>query len=111
LDDQDQIINEIRRLNYNSTRLSICSGFGGMQMSYKYFFDSYMNIVDKQRKGEGEGMRWAINIDKENLHLVKVFLKVGIQIRHVKNMPPMNFGVSDKVMARTIEKMEFSFQQ
>ncbi|MGC2574205.1 MAG: ATP-binding protein [Candidatus Nitrosopolaris sp.] len=65
-----------------------------------------MNIVDKHRKGEGKGMRWIINIDKENLKLVKVFLKAGIQIRHVGNMPPVNFGVSDKEMAGTIEKME-----
>jgi hypothetical protein len=106
LEDQDQIINEIRRLNDSSTRLSVCSAFGGMQMSYRYLFDSYMNIVDKHQKGEGKGMRWIINIDKENLNLVKVFLKAGIRIRHVKNMPPMNFGVSDKEMAATIEKME-----
>jgi nitrogen-specific signal transduction histidine kinase len=77
-----------------------------MQMGYKYLFDSYINIVDKHRKGEGKGMRWIINIDKENLNLAKVFLKAGIQIRHVRNMPPMNFGVSDKEMAGTIEKME-----
>jgi two-component system, OmpR family, sensor histidine kinase VicK len=88
LEEQDQIINEIRRLNYNSTRLSVCSRSGGMQMSYKYFFDSYKNLLDKHQKGEGKGMRWIINIDKDNLDLVKVFLKVGIQIRHVKNMPP-----------------------
>ena len=106
MEDQDQIINEIRRLNYSATRLSVCSGFGGMQMSYKYFFDSYMNIVDKHQKGQGKGMRWIINIYKENLDLVKVFLKAGIVIRHVKNMPLMNFGVSDKEMAATIEKME-----
>src|SRR5215469_6836193 len=106
LEDQGQIINEIRRLNYSSTRLSVCSAFGGMQMGYKYLFDSYMNIVDKHQKGEGKGMRWIINIDKENVNLVKVFLEAGIQIRHVKNMPPMNFGVSDKEMAGTIEKME-----
>src|SRR5215813_5270589 len=106
LEDQDQIIHEIRRLKDSSNRLSVCSAIGGMQMGYKYLFDSYMNIVDKHRKGEGKGMRWIINIDKENLNLVKVFLKAGIQIRHVKNMPPMNFGVSDKEMAGTIEKME-----
>src|SRR5215813_2495412 len=51
-------------------------------------------------------MRWAINIDKENLDLVKIFLKAGIQVRHIKNMPPMNFGVTDIEMAGTIEKME-----
>ena len=106
IENQDEIINEIRRLNYSSTRLSVCSAFGGMQMGYKYLFDSYMNIVDKQQRGEGKGMRWIINIDKENLNLVKVFLNAGIQIRHIKNMPPMNFGVSDKEMAGTIENME-----
>ncbi|HYA82442.1 MAG TPA: hypothetical protein VEH06_03195 [Candidatus Bathyarchaeia archaeon] len=106
LEDQVQIINEIRRLNYSSARLSVCSAYGGMQMGYKYLFDSYMNIVDKHQKKEGKGMRWIINIDKENLNLVKIFLKAGIQIRHVSNMPPMNFGVSDKEMAGTIEKME-----
>ena len=104
LEDQDQIINEIRRVHYNSTRLSVCSGFGGMQMSYKHFFDSYMYLLDKQQKGEGEGMRWAIHIDKENLDLVKVFLKAGIQIRHVKNMPPMNFGFSEIAIASNNRK-------
>ena len=77
-----------------------------MQMGYKYLFDSYLNIVSKHRKGEGEGMRWIINIDKENLDLVKVFLNAGIQIRHVTHMPSMNFGVADKEMAGTIERME-----
>jgi two-component system, OmpR family, sensor histidine kinase VicK len=106
LEDQDQIINELRRFNNRATKLSICSAFGGMQMSYKYLFDTFLDIVEKYKTGEGEGMRWIINIDKDNLDLVKVFLKSGIQIRHVKNMPPMNFGVSDVQMAATIEKME-----
>jgi hypothetical protein len=43
-----------------------------------------MYLVDKHQKGEGKGMRWIININKENLDLVKVFLKAGIQTRHVK---------------------------
>ena len=106
LEGQDQIINEMRRINYSSTRLSVCSAFGGLQMGYKYLFDDYLNIVGKHQKGEGEGMRWAINVDKENLDLVKIFLKAGIRIRHIKNMPPMNFGVTDIEMAGTIEKME-----
>src|SRR5438445_4710356 len=101
LKDENEIINEIRRLNNSASRLSICSAFGGMQMSYKYLFDTYKKIV------EGEGMRCIVNIDKkDSLDLIKVFLNAGIQVRHVKNMPPMNFGVSDKELAATIERME-----
>ena len=113
LEKQDEIIKEINRLNNSADRLSICSAFGGMQMSYKYFFDSYKRIVERNKRidnigggGNDDGLRWIINIGKDNLDLVKVFLESGIQIRHIKNMPPMNFGVSDKEVALTIEKME-----
>ncbi|HJU96294.1 MAG TPA: HAMP domain-containing sensor histidine kinase, partial [Nitrososphaera sp.] len=41
-----------------------------------------------------------------NLHISKLYLKHGIQIRHMKNLPPMSFGVSDREIAVTIEKME-----
>jgi nitrogen-specific signal transduction histidine kinase len=46
------------------------------------------------------------NIDKYNIQLVKKYLESGIQVKHVKNLPPMSFGVSDKEIAATIEKME-----
>jgi hypothetical protein len=31
---------------------------------------------------------------------------MGMQIKHVKNQPPMNFAVGDKEVNATIEKME-----
>jgi signal transduction histidine kinase len=45
-------------------------------------------------------------IDKYNLNICKLYLDYGIQIRHVKNLPGMSFGVSDKEIALTIEKMK-----
>ena len=112
LQNRDEIIKELQRLNNSADKLSICSAFGGMQMSYNYFFDSFKRMLDRSRdvseKNEGNdgGLRWLINIDKYNLSLSKIFLESGIQIRHIKNMPPMNFGVSDKEVALTIDKME-----
>ena len=107
IENRDEIMKEIKRKNNNANKLSICSTFGGMQMSYNYLFNSYKNVIDKHRRGESkEGMRWIINIDKESIDLVKIFLNEGIRIRHVKNMPPMNFGVSDQEIAVTLEKME-----
>jgi two-component system, OmpR family, sensor histidine kinase VicK len=101
LENEDEITKELRRLNNNASRLSLCSAFGGIQMSHKHLFDTYKKII------EGEGMRCIVNIDnKDSIGLIKVFLNAGIYVRHVKNMPPMNFGVSDKGLAATIEKME-----
>ncbi|HZA06681.1 MAG TPA: HAMP domain-containing sensor histidine kinase, partial [Nitrososphaeraceae archaeon] len=107
---QDEIIKEICHLNNSADKLSICSTFGGMQMSYNYLFDSYKNVVGKSKKKgaqkEDSGFRWITNIDRISLNLVKKFLQTGIKIRHIKNMPPLSFGVSDKEVALTIEKME-----
>ena len=63
-------------------------------------------MLDKHRKGESEGIRWITNIGKESVTLVKTFLEAGFRVRHIKNISPMNFGVSDKEVAITIEKME-----
>jgi len=106
LENQDEIISEIKSKNNAANRISICSGFGGMQMAYNFLFDSYEKVIAKHRKGEGDGMKWIMNIDKESIPLVKIFLKAGIRVRHIKNMPPLNFGVSDKEVAITVEKME-----
>jgi signal transduction histidine kinase len=63
--------------------------------------------LNKHKKGEHKGIRYILNIDNnDNAKLVKIFLDLGMQIRHIKNMPPMSFGVSDKEMAATMEKME-----
>jgi two-component system sensor histidine kinase VicK len=109
LEKQDEIIKEIKRKNNAANKLSICTGFGGMQMSYNYLFDSYKNVVDKSKKKRAQedfGLRWITNLDRNSLNLVKKFLQAGMNIRHIKSMPPLSFGVSDKEVALTIEKME-----
>jgi hypothetical protein len=60
----------------------------------------------KQKKGGPKGIRYISNIAQDNAKLAKVFFDAGIRIRQVKNLPRMSFGVSDKEIAATIEKME-----
>ena len=62
-------------MNNAANKLSICTGFGGMQMSYNYLFDSYKNVVNKSKKKgaqkEDFGLRWITNLDRSSLNLVK----------------------------------------
>jgi two-component system, OmpR family, sensor histidine kinase VicK len=106
VEDPDQIIEEISRLTANSNELSTCVTSGGMQYNYNYFFKIKKKLLEKQKKGQHKGIRYISRIEKDNIDLTKIFLNYGIQIRHVKNLPPMSFGVSDKEMSATIEKME-----
>jgi signal transduction histidine kinase len=106
IEDEDEIIKEIGRLTAESNELLTCLTSGGMQYSYNHFFEIKKKLLDKQKKGEHRGIKYVSNINNENLELSKIYLSAGIQIRHVKNLPPMSFGVSDKEISATIEKME-----
>jgi hypothetical protein len=45
-------------------------------------------------------------VEEESVEILKKFLNLGMQIKHVKNLPPMIFAVGDKEVNTTIEKME-----
>ncbi|MPZ06236.1 MAG: hypothetical protein GEU26_07435 [Nitrososphaeraceae archaeon] len=103
----NEIIKQNRRIAESSNQISTCMTAGGLQYSHKYFYDIMKKLLIKQRRGEHKGIRYITNIDRVNIKLVREYLKSGIQIRHVRNLPPMSFGFSDKEIAATIDKMEY----
>ena len=104
----DEILKKGKDILESSRKFLACSKLGGMRLVYNNYFDSYEKIMtNKYRKGEHEGIKWVTSItSKDSTDLVRIFLNIGVQIRHVKNMPPIDFAVSDKEMMATIEKME-----
>jgi len=106
IENPEEIIRQISSLTASSNELSTCLSSGGLLYSHKYYFDIKKKLLDKQKKGEHKGIRYITNIDNDNVELSKLYIDSGIQMKHVKNLPPMSFGVSDKEMAVTIEKME-----
>jgi signal transduction histidine kinase len=62
---------------------------------------------DAKGRGKNKGIRWITTIsEKDNIDLIKIFLKAGVQIRHVRNLPPMNFAVDNRYFHATIDKIE-----
>jgi two-component system sensor histidine kinase VicK len=106
IEEPDEIVREITRLITSSNELYTCTTPGGLLYSYNYFFEINKEIMEKFKKGEHKGIKFITSIDSDNVKLSKIFLDYGMEIRHVKNLPPMSFGVSDKEIAATIEKME-----
>ena len=102
----EKIIEEIGHWILTSNELSISVTSGGMQFSYDYFFQTKKIVLDKYRRGEHKGVRFVTFIDKDNIDAAKKFLDAGAKIRHVRNLPPMSLGISDKQVLTTLEKME-----
>jgi len=107
LKNQEEIGNKIKELLDHSNELLVCVRYGGLQLGYSRFLDLGKELMDKHRKGEHKGIRLVTTaIDRDSAELVKMLLDFGIQIREIKNMPPMNFSVTDKELHATIDDME-----
>ena len=105
MDSQDEIMKQIIHLSEVSSGMSVVSNHGGMQLTYNSFVELCKKILEKQKRGEGEGIRWIMRIEKDSVKLVKKFLKLGVKIRHVKNLAPINFAVSNYGLIATVEEM------
>ncbi len=76
----------------------VCIRLNSVLLTYNNYFEIYKDIMNKYRNGEHEGIRWVTTVDNNNLYLIKEFLNIGVRIRHVNNMPPIDFAVSDREM-------------
>ncbi|HYV52794.1 MAG TPA: histidine kinase dimerization/phospho-acceptor domain-containing protein, partial [Candidatus Eisenbacteria bacterium] len=101
-----QIFKEIHRLIADSNVLYSSITTGGIECSYNHFFEAKKKLLERQKKGEHKGIKAITIIDESNKKLAKILVDAGIQIRHVKNLPPISFTLSDKEIAVTIEKRE-----
>ncbi len=108
INDSQQIPKEIHRLIAGSNELYSSMTTGGIEYSYNHFFETKKKLLDRQQKGEHKGIKAITIIDESNKKLTKILVDAGIQIRHVKNLPPISFTLSDKEIAVMIEKMEAS---
>ena len=103
--DKEEIMKHIIHLSEVSSGLSVVSNHGGVQLPYNTFFDLFIKILKKQRRRESEGIRWIMRIEKDSVNVVKKFLNLGIRIRHVNNLAPINFAVSKHGLITTVEEI------
>jgi signal transduction histidine kinase len=106
LENPQEISKRITDLAKNSDYMRICTTFGGMQLIFNNFYETYKEVLVKHRKGKHKGIMWLASINRKDIELVKIFLNEGMDIRHLKEEPSLNFALSNKLFNSTIEKME-----
>jgi two-component system, OmpR family, sensor histidine kinase VicK len=107
--DPREILQDTIELVRRSTRYFACSISDGLLYAHSYSFDAFKEILDLHKSGKHAGIRWVTKIedneDSRVLEVIKTFMELGMQIRHVTTIPPMSFGVSEKEMGVTVENM------
>jgi signal transduction histidine kinase len=103
----DDIIKKGKNILSDSSEFLLCSKSVGLRLAYNKYFETYQKIMIKQKNKEHKGIRLVTSIlDKDDAELIIKFLNIGINIRHIKNIPPIDFAISEKEMIATIQKTE-----
>ena len=100
------IENEIKKVVSNSKELNACSSQGGLTIGYNHFIPLVKQVLERKKNGLHKGIRFLIEINRDNLEMVKVFLAMGVEIRHVKNIIPLTFNVTDNGLLAVVERNE-----
>ena len=115
LENPYEISKHLKYVIENAPERSVCSSIGGLQQIYHNFFYLYKKILDRSCKEtevgrekkdvQKEVIRLITTItDRDSIDLVRIFLEAGAKVRHVKNLPLMDFAVDNKYFHATIRK-------
>jgi signal transduction histidine kinase len=105
LKDVEEILKKGKEILQSSYEFLVCSSSAGIRLFYNNYYNSFQKVMEKHRRGEHKGIKLVTGIDRSSLDIIKKFLSMGVQVRHVRNMPPIDFAVSDKEMMTTAEKI------
>ena len=108
--DTKEILQDTIGLVRRSKQYSVCSVSNGLLYAHNYAFDAFKEILELHRNGKHAGVRWITKIedteDSKVIDVIKTFMQLGMQVRHMTAIPIMNFGVSEKEVGVTVESMQ-----
>jgi DNA-binding HxlR family transcriptional regulator len=102
---REVILKDVENFAQSSSWLNVCSSSGGIQVGLNMAFKSLKDVLDRKKRGKHKGVKWILNISKENAGLVRMLLEFGVQVRHL-DVVPMNFAVTDKGFRTTLASLE-----
>ncbi|HEY7571930.1 MAG TPA: HAMP domain-containing sensor histidine kinase [Nitrososphaeraceae archaeon] len=101
----DEILKKGKDILNSSNDFIVCSGVMELRLVYNNHFNIFRRTIEKYKNGEHKGIKIVTTIsDQDSAELIKKFLDIGVQVRHIDTMPPIDFAVSDKEMIATTEK-------
>jgi signal transduction histidine kinase len=107
LKDYEDIVRKEKEIVRSSLELAGCLNLSGIRLAYNTTFEEYKKVMSEKREtGEHKGIRIVTTITKDSAEMIKSFLEIGVQVRHIENLPPIDFIVSDKEIVAKVHKVE-----
>ena len=103
----EDIISKSKSILSDSREFILCTKPSGLRLAYNNYFEIYQQVCSNGKIHTQNRIKIITSITNINdTEIVYRFLDLGINIKHVKNLPPINFAASEKEMIATIQKTE-----
>lgn len=100
----EEIVSREKEIVNSSIELAACLNNSGIRLAYNTNFEEYKRVMFE--KGEHKGIRIVTKISEDTAEIINEFLDIGIQVKHVDNLPPIDFIVSDREIVAKVHKVE-----
>lgn len=90
-----------------SKEINMVTSTQGLSMSYDFIKAMTKPIQTEKRFYDRKCIKILVEVSKENLEVVKKYIDLDIEIRHLKKEPPIYFAVTNLDMMAIIERMEY----
>ena len=113
IEDPNEIFVESKKTIREADRFSACITVDAMKLMRNYYDNEVQSAVERIRKNNNnngsersKGFRWITDFEKEDIDTVQHFLNLGVEVRHVRNIIPMTFAVTDKKLFATVQEVK-----
>jgi two-component system, OmpR family, sensor histidine kinase VicK len=113
IEDPNEIFAETKKAIEEAHSFSACITVDAMKLMRNYYENDVQKAVNRLRNSthndgldDIRGFRWITDFEKQDIDTIQHFVNMGLRVRHVRNMIPMTFAVTNKRFIATVQELK-----
>ena len=113
IEDPNEIFAETKKAIEEAHWFSACITVDAMKLMRNYYENDVQKAVNRLRNSthndgldDIRGFRWITDFEKQDIDTIQHFVNMGLRVRHVRNMIPMTFAVTNKRFIATVQELK-----
>ncbi|TLX99699.1 MAG: HAMP domain-containing histidine kinase [Thaumarchaeota archaeon] len=91
--------------------LIACTEASALEPVYDLLLKRFEDMLANKRVAEDRPAKWLTSIGPEDVPMMQKWAGLGIEIRHISKLPPLNFGCTESEMLVSLERGERAVQR
>ena len=97
---------ELGRIVRDSSEINIYTSIDGLRINKNYLIESITHALANERINAHKRIRILVEINRDNLEIIKELLYLGIQIRHSQDISSIDYTVTNSDLIIAVQRTE-----